>query len=156
VKKAGIAQSIQRWAAGWTAGVRFPTRIRDFLYFTASRAALEPTQPPTQWMPGALTPRLKRQGYKTDNSSPSSAEVKNGAIPPLPHTYCGVLPKKPAYQRFIARQQLRKYATVLESLLGSGPRATMEVQLEAVFCMWSAPRLYHSIDRVPNSTVSSR
>jgi hypothetical protein len=55
-----------------------------------------------------------------------------------------VLPKKPAYQRFIARQQLRKYTTVLEPLLGIGPRATMEVQLEAVFSMWSAPRLYHS------------
>jgi hypothetical protein len=32
----------------------------------------------------------------------------------------------------------------------------MEVQLEAVFSMWSAPRLYHSIDRVPISSVSSR
>jgi hypothetical protein len=49
--------------------------------------------------------------------------------------YFDVLPKKPAYQRFIARQQLRKYATVLEPLLGSGPRSTMEVQLEAVFSM---------------------
>jgi hypothetical protein len=44
-------------------------------------------------------------------------------------------------QRFIARQQLRKHATVLETLLGSRPRLTMEVQLEAVFSMWPAPRL---------------
>jgi hypothetical protein len=73
-----------------------------------------------------------------------------------PQQYCDVSPKKPAYPRFIARQQLRKYATVLEPLLGSGPRATMEVQLEAVFSTWSAPRLYHSIDRVPISSVSSR
>jgi hypothetical protein len=36
-------------------------------------------------------------------------------------------------------QQLRKYATVLGSLLGSGPRATMEVLLEAVFSMWFRP-----------------
>jgi hypothetical protein len=35
----------------------------------------------------------------------------------------------------IAMQQLRKYATVLELLLGSRPRATMEVLLEAVFSM---------------------
>jgi hypothetical protein len=35
----------------------------------------------------------------------------------------------------IARQQLRKYATVLELLLGSGPRATMEVLFEAMFSM---------------------
>jgi hypothetical protein len=33
----------------------------------------------------------------------------------------------------IARQQLRKYATVLEPVLGSDPRATMEVMLEWCF-----------------------
>jgi hypothetical protein len=48
----------------------------------------------------------------------------------------------------IARQQLRKYTTVLESLLGSGHRATIEILLEAVFSLWSAPRLYHSTDGV--------
>jgi hypothetical protein len=31
-------------------------------------------------------------------------------------------------------------------LLGSRPRVTMEAQLEAVFSMWSAPRLYHASD----------
>jgi hypothetical protein len=45
-------------------------------------------------------------------------------------------------------QQLRKYATVLELLLGSGPRATREVLLEAVFYFWSAPSLYYPTDRV--------
>jgi hypothetical protein len=35
----------------------------------------------------------------------------------------------------IVRQHLRKYATVLKPLLGSRPRATMEVMLEAVFSM---------------------
>jgi hypothetical protein len=40
----------------------------------------------------------------------------------------------------ITRQQIRKYTTVLESLLGSGLLATMEVLLP----LWSAPRLYHS------------
>jgi hypothetical protein len=38
----------------------------------------------------------------------------------------------------ISMQQLRKYATVPEPLLGRGPRATMEVLLEAVLSMWSA------------------
>jgi hypothetical protein len=33
----------------------------------------------------------------------------------------------------IAMQQLRKYATVVEPLLGSGLRAAMEIMLEAVF-----------------------
>jgi hypothetical protein len=35
----------------------------------------------------------------------------------------------------IDMQQLRKYEKVLKSLVGSGPSATMEVLLEAVFCM---------------------
>jgi hypothetical protein len=48
----------------------------------------------------------------------------------------------------IARQQLRKYGTVLEPLLCSGPPKTMEIMLEAVFSMWSAPRLYHPTDGV--------
>jgi hypothetical protein len=50
-----------------------------------------------------------------------------------------------------ARQQLRKYATVLEPLLGSGPL------LEAVLSMLSAPRLYFSTDKtttVANVCVS--
>jgi hypothetical protein len=46
----------------------------------------------------------------------------------------------------ITRQQLRKYVKVLEPLLGNIPRSTMGVLLEAVFSMWSAPGLYHSID----------
>jgi hypothetical protein len=42
------------------------------------------TQPPTQWVPGALSPRVKRQGRAADHSPPSSAEVnEGGAIPPL-------------------------------------------------------------------------
>jgi hypothetical protein len=47
-----------------------------------------------------------------------------------------------------ARQQLCKYATVLESLVGSSLRPTMEVLLEAVFSMLSALRLYHLTDQV--------
>jgi hypothetical protein len=35
----------------------------------------------------------------------------------------------------IARQQLCEYATVLKVLLGSGPRATVKVLLEAGFSM---------------------
>jgi hypothetical protein len=48
----------------------------------------------------------------------------------------------------IAMQQLRKYATVLETLLSSSPRATLGVLLEAVCSMLSALSLYLSTDRV--------
>jgi hypothetical protein len=47
--------------------------------------------------------------------------------------------------RPVARQQLEK---TKRQLLGSVPAAKMEVRLEAMFSMWSAPRLYHATDRV--------
>jgi hypothetical protein len=57
-----------------------------FLFSTASRPALGPTQPPIQWYRGLFPRGLKRQGLEADHSPPSSAEVKKGgAIPPLPH-----------------------------------------------------------------------
>jgi hypothetical protein len=46
-----------------------------FLLSTASRLALGPTQPPTQRVPGALSPWVKRPGRDADHSPPSSAEV---------------------------------------------------------------------------------
>jgi hypothetical protein len=48
-----------------------------FLFTTASRTALGPTQPPIQWVPGALSLEVKRQGLEADHSPPCSAEVKN-------------------------------------------------------------------------------
>jgi hypothetical protein len=42
------------------------------------------TQTSIQWLPGAISPRVKRPEHEADHSPPSSAEVKNGrAIPPL-------------------------------------------------------------------------
>jgi hypothetical protein len=56
------------------------------LFSITSRPALWPTQPPTQWVPGAVSLGLKWQGRVADCSPPYSAEVKNGgAIPLLPH-----------------------------------------------------------------------
>jgi hypothetical protein len=48
-----------------------------FLFTTISRMALGPTQPPIQWVPGALSLRVKRLGCEADHSLPSSTEVKN-------------------------------------------------------------------------------
>jgi hypothetical protein len=62
-----------------------PAGARDFFYPTACRPALEPTQHPIQWLPGAL-PEIKRPAREAHHSPPSSAEVKNGgAVPSLPH-----------------------------------------------------------------------
>jgi hypothetical protein len=49
--------------------------------------ALGPTQPPIQWVPGALSLGVKRPGREADHSPPSSAEVKNAwsytSTPPI-------------------------------------------------------------------------
>jgi hypothetical protein len=47
-----------------------------FLFTTASRTALGPTQPPIQWVPRVLSLGVKRLGREADHSPPSSAEVK--------------------------------------------------------------------------------
>jgi hypothetical protein len=58
------------------------------LFSTASRPGLGSTQPPIQWLPGALSPGMKRPEHEADHSTPSSAEVKNdGDIPPLVHGF---------------------------------------------------------------------
>jgi len=47
-----------------------------FLFTAVSRTALGPNQPSTQWVPGAPSLGVKRPESESDNSPPSSAEVK--------------------------------------------------------------------------------
>jgi hypothetical protein len=80
ITRAVIAQAVQRRATGWTFGVLgFDSRwgLGIFPFITASRTALRPTQPPIQWVPGALSLRVKRPGREVGHLPPSSAEVKN-------------------------------------------------------------------------------
>jgi hypothetical protein len=63
-------------ATGWTIGVLgfdFRRGLGIFLF----TAALRPTQPPIQWVAGALSLGVKRPGREVNHSPPSSAEVKN-------------------------------------------------------------------------------
>jgi hypothetical protein len=48
-----------------------------FLLTTASRPALGPTQPPIQWVPGAVSLGVKKPGREVNHSHPSGTEVKN-------------------------------------------------------------------------------
>jgi hypothetical protein len=50
---------------------------------------LGPTQPPIQWVQGALSPEVKRQGREADHSPPTSAEVKKICIytPTAPYAF---------------------------------------------------------------------
>jgi hypothetical protein len=61
-----------------------PSKGKIFLFSTASRPALGPTQPSIQYVLGALSPGVKQPGREADHSPPSIAGLKNGgAIPPL-------------------------------------------------------------------------
>jgi hypothetical protein len=64
---------------GWTTGLQFleGAMMGFFLFTTASRLALEPTQPPVQWVLETLTPRVKWLVHEADQLPLSSAEVKN-------------------------------------------------------------------------------
>jgi hypothetical protein len=62
---------------------------REFLLFAAtSRPALGPTQPPIQWVPGALSLGKKRPGWEAGHSPPLVVSMLRMliVIPPLPHT----------------------------------------------------------------------
>jgi hypothetical protein len=62
--------------AGWPRGQSWSLgRFKNFL-FMESRPAVGSTQPPIQWVPGALSPWVKRPGREADHSPPASAEVK--------------------------------------------------------------------------------
>jgi hypothetical protein len=50
-------------------------RVKNFLFSMSSRSALVPTQPPVQWVPGALSLGVKQQGHEADHSPPANAEV---------------------------------------------------------------------------------
>jgi hypothetical protein len=56
----------------------FETRegLGTYLPTNASRTALGPTQPPIQWMKGALSLGVKRPRREADHSPPSSAVVR--------------------------------------------------------------------------------
>jgi hypothetical protein len=65
--------------------VRFPAGAGNFsLKTTASRPALGPTQPPIQWVPGAVSLGVKRPGRVADHSPQSSAEVNEWSYTPTP------------------------------------------------------------------------
>jgi hypothetical protein len=54
-----------------------PFLLGIFLFTTEFRTAPGPTQPPIQWVSGALSLELKRPGREANHSPPSSTEVKN-------------------------------------------------------------------------------
>jgi hypothetical protein len=56
--------------------VRFPAGAGNFSLHHRVQNGPGPTQPPIQWVPGALSLWVKRPGREADHSPPSSADVK--------------------------------------------------------------------------------
>jgi hypothetical protein len=70
-----------KWVSDWLrtygwSGFESQRGLGIFLFTIASRTALEPTQPPIQRVPGALSLGVKRPGREENHSPPSSAEVE--------------------------------------------------------------------------------
>jgi hypothetical protein len=57
-------------------GVGVPVQSRIPLFSTSFRPALGITQPPIQWVPGVISPGVKRRGHEANHSPPPRAEVK--------------------------------------------------------------------------------
>jgi hypothetical protein len=63
-----------------------PGRVKNFLFSTSARPPLGSTQPPIQWVLGALSSGVKRPAREADHSPPASAESRKcGSIHPLLH-----------------------------------------------------------------------
>jgi hypothetical protein len=56
--------------------VRLPAGAGNFSLHHRARTALDPTQPPIQCVPGALSLGVKRTGLEADHSPPSGAGIK--------------------------------------------------------------------------------
>jgi hypothetical protein len=67
------------WTTGWMTGVQFPggAIMEMLLMATVSTPALGPSQPPIQWVSGALFLWVKRPEREADHFPPFSTEVKN-------------------------------------------------------------------------------
>jgi hypothetical protein len=54
-----------------------PGRSKIFLLSMSFRPVVGPTQPSIQWIPGTVSPVVKRPGHEADHSSLRSAKVNN-------------------------------------------------------------------------------
>jgi hypothetical protein len=58
-------------------GFKFQQGLGAFLFMTVSRLAQGPTQPPIQWIRGAVSLGVKQSGHEAGHSPLSSAKFKN-------------------------------------------------------------------------------
>jgi hypothetical protein len=64
-------------ATGWTEESEFEfLHGREFSFLHVVQTGSEATQPPIQWVYGALLPGINRLGREADHSTPTSAKLK--------------------------------------------------------------------------------
>jgi hypothetical protein len=71
---------------GWTTGIQvcFLAGTRVFSFLNGILISSGRTQPPMQWVLGAVFPGVNWHGCDGEHALPSSAKVKNGSsVPPL-------------------------------------------------------------------------
>jgi hypothetical protein len=68
-------RSVKSLAANWITGIILPAGARILFFSTALKAAPGPTECPSEWLPGALSPRVKRP-EREGVQSPSNVKVK--------------------------------------------------------------------------------
>jgi hypothetical protein len=93
-------------------------RARDFSFLYNVHTAFGVKQPPTQWVPGAVSPGVRRQDRKVDHSPPSNAEVKHagGVFQTYVYTaWCLINPGRILHLPFISKCSVHEF-TVLKQL----------------------------------------
>jgi hypothetical protein len=74
---AGITQSVYRLSYGLAdRGAESQQGQEIFIFSIESRPALEPTHPPIQWEPGALSPGVELQKLEADDSVPLVSRLR--------------------------------------------------------------------------------
>jgi hypothetical protein len=68
------------WCGTWLKKITGTALL--YFYFTVSRLALGPTQPPIQWVPRVLSSGVKQPGHEADHPPPSW--LSTGTTLPLP------------------------------------------------------------------------
>jgi hypothetical protein len=89
-----IVQSVKWLATGWMIRILgFDSRwgLWIFLFTTASRTALGPTQPPIQWVKRALSQGVKRPGREADHLPPLSPTRLLGIVLSEAQGICSLL-----------------------------------------------------------------
>jgi hypothetical protein len=70
-KEPGWRSRYSDWVRAWRLRGRSssPGWVNNFLFSKSSRPALGSTEPPIQWVLGALSPGVKRPGREADHTS---------------------------------------------------------------------------------------